>query len=156
MSDDKHEGKLTIRPMKPADWPSVAAIYEQGIATGNATFQTEAPTWAEWNDSHLHFARRVAERNDEIIGWTALSPMYSRACYRGVAEISIYIAAAARGMGVGGRLIEETIAASEQNGIWTLCALIFPENAASMALHQKHGFKLIGVREKLGRTPNGV
>jgi L-amino acid N-acyltransferase YncA len=137
--------------MNPADWPVIRAIYEQGIATGDATFQSKAPTWEEWDAGHLRGCRLVAARGEHVIGWAALSPVSSRCVYAGVAEVSVYVAADARGAGVGRRLLEALVARSEQHDIWTLQAGIFPENLASISVHQRCGFRLVGRREKLGQ-----
>lgn len=142
---------FTIEPLQPADWPSVRAIYLEGLATGQATFQTEAPDWAEWDSGHLLHARLVARTADDILGWAALSPSSKRACYAGVAEISIYIAAAARGRGLGKALLSKLIAESEKQGIWMLYASIFPENVASVQLHLRHGFRVVGRRERIAQ-----
>jgi L-amino acid N-acyltransferase YncA len=141
--------------MRPEDWEAVRSIYLQGIATGNATFATSAPDWDEWNATHLPFCRLVARSGAELLGWAALSPYSRRQVYAGVAEISIYVAQQARGRGIGTALMAALIAESEQNGIWTLQAGIFPENEASVALHQRFGFRVVGVRERIGRM-NGL
>jgi L-amino acid N-acyltransferase YncA len=138
-----------IRPLLPPDWPAVRQIYEEGIATGIATLQTDAPDWATWDHGHLPALRLVAELG-EIVGWAALSPVSSRPVYAGVAEVSIYIAEPARGRGVGSRLLQALITASEAAGIWTLQAGIFARNPASATLHERCGFRLVGRREKLG------
>jgi phosphinothricin acetyltransferase len=145
-----------IAPLTPADWPSVRAIYLEGIATGDATFETAAPDWPEWDAKHLPHSRLVARRAGDVLGWAALSPVSSRPVYRGVAEVSIYVAARARGQGIGKTLLAALINESERHGIWTLQAGIFPENAASIDLHQKAGFRLVGTRERIGQTPAGV
>ena len=138
--------------MTAAHWPEVRAIYEQGIATGNATFETQAPGWETWDSAHLAHSRLVA-LNDAgmVLGWAALSPVSSRCVYGGVAELSIYIAAAARGQGVGRQLLYALIADSEAHGIWTLQAGTFEENTASIALHTQTGFRVIGHRERIGQ-----
>jgi len=141
---------IEIRSMRREDWPSVRAIYEQGIVTGDATFQLEAPTWEEWDAGHLRQCRLVAD-DGGVSGWAALSGFSSRAVYAGVAEVSIYVAAAARGRGVGRRLLEALVLESERHGFWTLQAGNFPENRSSVALHQRCGFRVVGVREKLGQ-----
>ncbi len=142
---------MIIRPLESADWEQVKTIFEEGIRTKNATFETSAGTWNEWDESHMTDPRLVALDGDRIIGWAALSPVSNRCVYGGVAEVSVYVAAAAQGKGVGfallGRLIEE----SEHQNIWTLQAGIFPENNASVKLHEKAGFRIVGTREKLGR-----
>lgn len=146
---------VTIKPMGAADWPHVKAIYLEGIVTGNATFETGAPSWEEWDRAHLGFARLVAESEDTIAGWAALSAVSQRCVYGGVAEVSVYVAQSFRGMGVGRKLLEELIATSEENGIWTLQAGMFPENSASRALHKRLGFREVGRRERIGKL-NGV
>jgi phosphinothricin acetyltransferase len=143
--------ELTIERMKPEDWEAVRSIYQDGLATGNATFETDVPEWKDWDQSHLRHCRLVARRKDQIVGWAALSPVSSRYVYRGVAEISIYIAAAARGLGVGKTLLQALIEESERAGIWTLQAGIFPENAASITLHKAYGFREVGYRERIGQ-----
>ncbi|MCB2379050.1 N-acetyltransferase family protein [Hymenobacter sp. BT635] len=143
---------IQLHPLTEAHWPAVRAIYEQGIATGNATFQTEAPEWDAWNTGHLAHSRLVAEAADgQIVGWAALTPVSGRCVYAGVAEISVYVAAAARGHGVGRQLLQALVAESEQHGIWTLQAGIFPENAASVRLHEAAGFRVVGQRERIGQ-----
>jgi L-amino acid N-acyltransferase YncA len=133
------------------DWEQVRAIYLEGIATGQATFQTSAPEWEEWDAGHLPHCRLVARTDGRVLGWAALSPTSKRACYAGVAEVSVYIAAAARGQGVGKALLAALIAASEEHGIWTLWAAIFPENAASIRLHVQAGFREVGRRERIAQ-----
>jgi L-amino acid N-acyltransferase YncA len=146
---------LTIQPMRPEDWSAVRTIYLEGIATGNATFETSAPEWGEWDAKHRPDCRLVAWADNQIIGWTALSPVSSRCVYAGVAEESVYIAAQAQGQGVGKALLQAVIAESEKAGIWTIQTGIFPENAASLALHKSCGFREVGYREKIGQM-NGV
>jgi phosphinothricin acetyltransferase len=142
---------LSITKLLPADWPVVRAIYEEGIATGQATFETAAPEWPAWDAAHRADCRLVARQGGQIIGWAALSPVSSRCVYEGVAEVSVYIAATARRQGAGRALLAALIEASETAGIWTLQAGIFPENEASVALHQSCGFRVVGRRERLGR-----
>jgi L-amino acid N-acyltransferase YncA len=142
---------MHVRSMTPTDWPAVRAIYEEGIATGNATFQLEAPTWEEWDAGHLDGCRLIAERAGDIAGWAAASAVSGRCVYAGVAEVSIYVAAAARGGGIGARLLAALITESERAGIWTLQAGIFPENLPSIAVHERCGFRVVGRRERLGR-----
>jgi L-amino acid N-acyltransferase YncA len=142
---------FVVEPMEQADWESVRAIYEEGIATGNATFETQVPGWDEWDSGHLRACRLVARREGEVIGWAALSAVSSRCVYAGVAEVSVYIAASARGKGVGKALLRALVKASEDEGIWTLQAGIFPENQASIALHKIQGFREVGRRERLGQ-----
>lgn len=134
-----------------ADWPAVRAIYAEGIATRNATFETDTPEWGAWDRAHLDACRLVARVDGEVAGWAALSPVSDRCVYGGVAEVSVYVASDASGRGVGTALMRALIAASEEAGIWTLQAGIFPENEASIALHRRHGFRPVGVRERLGQ-----
>lgn len=143
--------RMRIRALRPADWPEVARIYEEGMRTGNATFETRLPSWEEWDAGHLGDPRLVVTLDGDVVGWAALSPTSDRDCYRGVAEHSIYIAEHARGLGFGRQLLAVLISASETAGIWTLQAGIFPENEASIALHCSLGFRIVGVRERLGR-----
>jgi L-amino acid N-acyltransferase YncA len=140
---------MQVRELRPADWPAVRAIYEEGIASGDATFETEAPDWEAWDAAHLDL-RLVAERDGEVVGWAALSGVSDRCAYRGVAEVSVYVAGAARGAGIGRALLDELVARSEAAGYWTLTAGIFPENEASLRLHRACGFREVGVRERLG------
>jgi phosphinothricin acetyltransferase len=144
-----------IRPMTPGDWPAVRAIYEEGIATGHATFESAAPSWETWDGGHLKTCRLAAVDGDRVIGWAALSPVSGRCVYAGVAEVSVYVGASARGLGLGRRLLEALVAESERHGIWTLQAGVFPENAASLAVHERSGFRIVGCRERLGQM-NGV
>ena len=141
--------------MRPEDWPVVEAIYLQGISTGDATFETESLGWENWSPKHHAHSRLVARAGETVLGWAALSPVSTRCVYAGVAEVSIYIADAARGQGVGKALLHALIDQSEQNGIWTLQAGIFPENATSIALHKSCGFREVGRRERIGKL-NGV
>ena len=134
-----------------ADWPAVAAIYEEGMATRMATFETEVPSWEAWDRDHLAEPRIGAWADGELAGWAALSPTSERCVYGGVAEVSIYIGEKHRGQGLGHQLLAALVEASEEAGLWTLTAGIFPENAASIRLHEAHGFKILGVREKLGQ-----
>lgn len=147
--------KIKIEDMKEEAWPAVRQIYAQGIATGNATFETQVPDWQTWDKAHLQHCRLVAATANQILGWAALTPISSRRVYAGVAEVSIYIAASARARGVGKTLLQALIAASEHAGIWTLQAGIFPENEASLRLHQSCGFRHVGIRKRLARL-NGV
>jgi phosphinothricin acetyltransferase len=142
---------LAIDSMGPTDWEEVRRIYLEGIATGNATFETSAPSWEHWDSSHLREARLVARDDKKLLGWCALSKVSDRCVYAGVAEVSIYIAESARGRGVGRRLLEALIERSEAAGIWTLQAGIFPENESSVAVHKKCGFRVVGTRERLGQ-----
>lgn len=138
---------MIVRDLRPEDWPTVRAIYEEGIDSG-ATFETEAPSWEAWGAAHPDL-RLVAERDGAVVGWAALSPYSSRYCYRGVGDVSVYIGQAARGSGVGRLLLEALVDRSEQAGYWTLNAGVFPENEASLRLHEACGFRVIGVRERL-------
>ena len=140
-----------VRPLTAADWPAVRAIYEEGIATGDATFETAAPSWAAWDRAHLAGHRLVAAIGGRVVGWAALAPVSERCAYAGVAEASVYVAATAAGRGVGRALLERLVEAAEAAGIWTVQAGIFPENTASLALHRRCGFRTVGVRERLGR-----
>ena len=143
---------VTTQPLAATHWPAVRAIYEGGLATGQATFTTEAPSWEAWDAGHLSHCRLVAvAAGGQVLGWAALSPVSSRCVYAGVAEVSIYIAAEARGRGVGRQLLAALVAESEQRGLWTLQAGIFPENAASLALHAGQGFRTVGRRERIGQ-----
>lgn len=141
---------VTIRDMSPDDWPSVRSIYEEGIATANATFETASPAWDRWDRSHLVTHRLVADAG-VIVGWAALSPVSDRCVYGGVAENSVYVGRDHRGRGTGRALLEALIAGAESAGIWTLQTGIFPENAASVTLHQRCGFRVVGRRERIGR-----
>jgi phosphinothricin acetyltransferase len=142
---------FVIGSMRPQDWDFVRAIYLEGVTTGQATFETEAPDWERWNAGHLPQCRLVARNGDGVLGWAALSPVSRREVYAGVAEVSVYVAASARGLGVGGALMRALIEASELHGVWTLQSSIFPENHASVALHLKHGFREVGRRERIAR-----
>jgi L-amino acid N-acyltransferase YncA len=140
---------MIVRELEPDDWPAVRAIYEEGIRSGNATFETDAPSWEAWDSGHTEL-RLVAERDGAVVGWAALSPTSSRCCYRGVAEVSVYVAEAARGVGVGRALLERLVERSEDEGYWTLSAGVFPENEASLRLHQACGFRHLGTHNGLG------
>lgn len=146
---------LKVRPMVGDDWPEVRRIYAEGIATGVATFDSEIPEWEEWSARHLPAARLIAERGGEIIGWAALMPVSARGCYRGVAEVSVYVGDGARRTGAGRALLEALATASETAGIWTLFSSIQADNPASVALHEQCGFRMIGRRERLAQR-NGV
>lgn len=137
------------------DWERVRSIYLDGISTGQATFETRAPSWAEWNSSHLTAPRLVATSGERIVGWAALSPVSSRAVYSGVAEVSVYVGNDWRGKGVGQALLESLVKESETNAIWMLQASIFPENVGSIALHKSCGFREVGKRERIAKM-NGV
>ncbi len=139
-----------ILPMTEQDWEAVREIYSQGIATGNATFEQSVPDWKEWDERHLPTCRLVVRSGAQALGWAALSPVSSRCVYGGVAEVSIYISAEARGQGTGRLLLRALVESSEQNGIWTLQAGILAENAPSIHLHQQAGFRIVGTRERIG------
>ena len=137
--------------MQNEDWPLVSEIYAQGIATGYATFETEIPGYGAWDKAHLQNCRFVAEHEGDIAGWAALSPVSGRCVYGGVAEVSVYVAKARQGLGIGRKLMSHLIPESEKEGIWTLQSGIFPENTASIKLHEKSGFRKIGYRERVGK-----
>ena len=141
---------FVIEKMKNEDWSAVKSIYEQGIATGDATFEAEAPDWEHWDKSHLRDCRLVAKVGDEIIGWFALSLISERCVYKGVAEGSIYIKSSARGQGIGKTFLQAAIEESERIGIWTMQSGTFPENKASIAMQKACGFRMVGVRERIG------
>lgn len=143
-------GSVRTRPLERADWPRVREIYEDGIASGHATFEVEAPGWDAWDRDHLPHSRLAGEADGRILGWAALSPVSDRCVYGGVAEVSVYVAEDGRGRGVGTTLLRELVAASEREGVWTLQAGIFPENEASLRMHATCGFRVVGRREKLG------
>jgi L-amino acid N-acyltransferase YncA len=140
---------MTVEAMRPEDWPAVRSVLEEGIATRNATFETAAPDWEEWDAAHSSL-RLVAREEGEVLGWAALAPVASRPAYRGVAEVSVYVAERARGRGVGRALLDELVRRSEQDGVWTLQAGIFPENVPSLLLHARSGFRVVGIRRELG------
>jgi L-amino acid N-acyltransferase YncA len=140
-----------VRPLTAADWPAVRAIFAEGIAGGDATFETAAPGWADWDRAHLAGHRLVACAGGRVVGWAALAPVSARPAYSGVAEASVYVAGAAAGRGVGRALLERLVEGAEGDGIWTVQAGIFPENAASLALHRRCGFRTVGVRERVGK-----
>ena len=144
------ETPLTIEPLTAADWEAVRDIYLEGIATGNATFEQTAPDWTKWDTEHRPACRFVARSGRDVLGWVALGRVSARAVYAGVAEVSIYVAERARGMGVGRTLLTKLVRDSEAEGIWTLQAGIFPENTASVKLHSGEGFRIVGTRERLG------
>ena len=146
---------IKLEKMQPADWHFVKQIYEEGISTGNATFQTSAPEWDEWNSSHLEHSRVVAKEGDNILGWAALTPVSGRCVYAGVAEVSVYVSDKARGKGLGKQLLQKLIEESEANNLWTLQAGIFPENIPSIKIHEDCGFRIIGKRERIGMM-NGI
>ena len=143
--------QLAITAMSGGDWGDVARIYADGIASGDATFETEVPDWEGFDGSHLPGHRLIAATEAGAVGWAALTPVSGRCVYGGVAEVSVYVAADARGQGVGTALLAALVASAEAGGLWTLQAGIFPENAASVQLHERAGFRLVGRRERLGR-----
>lgn len=146
---------MEIRTLQATDWISVKTIYELGIATGIATFETAAPSWEQWDANHLPFGRIVAHSGNIITGWAALTLVSNRCIYQGVAEVSVYVHPKFRGKGIGQLLMKTLIFESEQQGIWTLHSAIFRENKGSIKLHKKVGFRKIGYREKIGQL-NGV
>jgi L-amino acid N-acyltransferase YncA len=156
---EDQEVNHSIETMKHDDWGEVRAIYLEGIATGDATFETDAPSWEKWDASHLQECRLVARSSSSgsgrIIGWAALSPVSDRCVYAGVAEVSVYVGEKGRGQGTGRALLEALVEASEERGIWTLQAGVFPENRASIRLHLRCGFREVGRRERLGQR-NGA
>ncbi|HVN48640.1 MAG TPA: GNAT family N-acetyltransferase [Bacteroidota bacterium] len=141
---------IEILPLQKECWREVERIYLEGIATKNATFETQAPSWEAWDVAHRSDCRIVAKIDNRIVGWAALSPVSRRSVYAGVAEISIYVDKECRHQGVGSALMKAMIEQSEAGGVWTLQAGIFPENIASIELHKKHGFRILGIREKIG------
>ena len=143
--------RLSIEEMKDEHWPTVRAIYQDGIAESNATFETVAPAWNEWDRTHLREGRLVARVEGVVVGWAALSPVSSRPAYAGVAEVSIYVATSAREKGNGKALLQALIEAAERAGFWTRQGGIFPENKASIALHRSCEFREVGVRERIGQ-----
>ncbi len=142
---------MSITRMNSEQYPAIADIYRQGILTENATFQTDAPSWEEWDSSHLKHSRIALLENDIVKGWAALTPVSGRCVYAGVAEVSVYVHADSRGKGYGKKLLEALISESEKNSIWTLQAGVFPENTASIQIHEQLGFRKIGIREKIGK-----
>ena len=146
---------ITFSPLLPEHWQVVRSIYEEGIKTGNATFQQSAPEWEEWNNTHLAHSRVVAEADNEIAGWAALTAVSGRCVYAGVGEVSVYVGEKFRGQKIGNALLQQLIKESEANNIWTLQAGIFPENKGSIKIHEVNGFRIVGYREKIGQM-NGV
>jgi L-amino acid N-acyltransferase YncA len=142
---------MEIRAMRTDDWPAVKTIYEQGIATRLATFETEAPAWEAWDGAHLAGPRLVAEEDGEVMGWAALSPVSRRPCYAGVVEESVYVAEGARGRGLGTALLDRLCTDAQAAGIWTIQTSIFPENVASIELHRRCGFRVVGTRERIAQ-----
>ena len=141
--------------MRASDWEQVRSIYLEGIRSGHSTFETDAPSWEQWDEGHLQIARLVMRESEKVLGWAALSPVSKRHVYRGVAEVTVYVSENARGQGSGRALLEALIDESERNGIWTLQASIFPENIASIHLHLRCGFREVGRRERIAML-NGV
>jgi L-amino acid N-acyltransferase YncA len=142
---------VELRRLEPDDWPAVAEIYWDGMRGGLATFETEVPTWETWDAAHLRDHRLVADLLGEVVGWAALSPASRRRCYLGVVENSVYVARAAQGLGIGRTLLEGLIARAEAAGIWMIQTSIFPENRASLALHERCGFRIVGTRERIAK-----
>jgi L-amino acid N-acyltransferase YncA len=142
---------VEIRELTAEDWPAVEAIYADGIATGDATFETRTPSWEEFDAGRLHGHRFVAVEDGRVVGWAALSPTSARACYAGVVEHSVYVDREHRGQGVGRRLMESLVADADAAGLWTIQTSVFPENAASLALHERLGFRVVGRRERIAR-----
>jgi L-amino acid N-acyltransferase YncA len=149
-------GAVTIEPMTDEDGPTVLEIYAQGIATGVATFESVVPEWRAWTASHRRDCRLVARLDGRVVGWTALARYSSREVYAGVAWESVYVDAAARGLGIGSALLASLVPAAEASGIWTLIAGVQANNTASLALHMRAGFRRIGIQERIGRDPSGV
>lgn len=145
---------MNIVELTEEHYEAVKNIYLEGIATGNATFQTEASSWEDWDKSHLTHSRFVAVENTEVAGWASLSPVSSRCVYAGVAEVSVYVGEKHRGKGVGAELLKALINSSEQHEIWMLQSGIFPENTASVKLHERNGFRIVGTRERIGKMKN--
>ncbi len=143
---------MEIIELLPFHWESVKQIYLEGIAAGNATFQTSAPSWSDWDEAHVKNSRIIAVEENEILGWAALTPVSGRCVYAGVGEVSVYVSKKARGKGVGKKLLQALIQESEKNNFWTLQAGIFPENNASVKIHVESGFRIIGTREKIGQS----
>jgi L-amino acid N-acyltransferase YncA len=142
---------VELRSLTADDWAAVAEIYWDGMRDGLATFETELPSWETWDAAHLAEHRLVAERLGELVGWAALSPASTRRCYAGVVENTVYVARAAQGQGVGRRLLEQLVARAKEAGIWTIQTSIFPENRASLALHERCGFRVVGIRERIAK-----
>ena len=142
---------MKIRNLESADWEAVSDIYAEGIATRNATFETEVPSWESWDSAHISGCRFVAEIDGAVRGWAALTPVSDRCVYGGAAEVSVYVAASSRGHGLGSALLAQVVRASEDAGFWTLQAGLFAENEGSLRLHERAGFRLVGVRERLGK-----
>ena len=150
-ASDTPMSDFILRPISSEDYPQIRDIYLEGIATGHATFETEAPDWEGWDEKFLRDCRVVAERDGEVLGWAALSPVSDRCVYGGVAEVAVYVADRARGQGLGTDLLATLVQSSERAGLWTLQAGIFPENVGSVRIHEKCGFRVIGTRMRLGK-----
>jgi L-amino acid N-acyltransferase YncA len=147
--------EVTVRNMRESDWPIIQSIYEAGIATGNATFETQSPAWVGWDANHRRELRFAAVLDERVVGWTAAANVSDRCCYAGVIEDSVYVDPTYQGLGIGTLLLARLIDAATAVGVWTIQAGIFPENAASIALHTSSGFRVVGRREYLGQL-NGV
>ena len=143
--------RVAVEPLRPEHAAAVLDVYAEGIATGQATFETRVPSWEDWDQARLPEHRFVAVDGDRILGWVAVSPVSARAAYAGVVEHSIYVAAAARGRGVGAALMTRLVDSCDRGGVWTIQSGVFPENVASLALHARFGFRRVGVRERIGR-----
>lgn len=143
--------KLNIEKMRPEDWGFVQSIYKEGLENGTATFDTKVPGWEDWDQNHIKEPRLVARSASQVVGWAALRPVSDRDVYRGVAEVSIYVARHARGLGIGKSLLKKLISRAELAGFWTLQAAVFPENEASVELHKSCGFREVGTRKKIGQ-----
>lgn len=146
---------VAVSELRPEHSPAVARIYAEGISTGDATFETAVPGWQQWDASYLQAHRFVALRGDEVVGWAAVSPVSDRCVYGGVVENSVYVAESARGQGVGRLLLEQLVESTEAAGVWTIQTGIFPENEASVRLHERVGFEIVGRRRRLGKL-NGI
>jgi phosphinothricin acetyltransferase len=140
-----------IRNLYNSDAAAVLDIYRQGLDSGEASFETEAPDWETWQAKYHPFCRLVWEQHDEVRGWAALAPVSARECYRGVAEVSVYVASHCIGQGIGSKLMAKLVEESENNGVWSLYSSIFPENKATLKLHLRHGFRQVGIRERIAQ-----
>jgi L-amino acid N-acyltransferase YncA len=145
------EKSTMIREMTKQDSSSVLEIYRMGLNTRNATFETDVPSWKDWDSKHLEHSRFVYVDNEKVLGWIALSPVFTRNVYNGVSEISVYVDTSVLGKGIGSSLMHSVITSSEEHGIWTLCSSVFPENTATIKLHERFGFRVIGKREKIAQ-----
>src|SRR5438105_4586595 len=143
--------RFTIAKMTLADWPDVQSIYAQGIDGGQATFETRVPEWKEWDPSHHRFGRLVARRKGKVVGWAALAPVSTRACYRGVAELSVYVSSSDQRQGIGSALLTAVIERADHQGVWTIQGSLFPENSGSVGLLMKWGFREIGCRKRIAQ-----